>query len=569
MSTLNVRAIFPILLIGALVLLSAVGNAQAGTVTRAGSTLVYIAKAGDAEDLRIRQPNATTLTFDDASLVLTSTAAGCIALNGDVSCDGTTWTGLSITLGDGDDRASGNVAPAFIVTVPMAVNGGTGNETVNGGTAADNINLGPGDAFVSGNAGNDTISVQGSTIADGGAGNDLIDGRFAGATDSVSIAGQAGDDTLLGGGRRTGLSGGDGADMLTAGNGDDVLHGGSGADTLNGKLGDDELTGGSTELGDTFTSDGPDIINGGPGNDTVSYEGRTTAVTVDLATAGGDGQANEDDAIALDVENARGGEAGDSLLGSATSNELFGGRGADTINGRGGFDSLSGEADADVITADTDRVADLVDCGIDATTNLPPLPNGSDTDIANVDHLDLVALRGDCEVVNRLPEPALPPGQTQVGNPRAEVLRGTARADRLLGAGGNDMLIGLGGPDQLRGGAGNDRLFGGPGNDDLDGNSGNDLLNGGIGNDTLDGGLGNDVLLGGLGGDNLYGGAGRDRLDGGAGKDYLMARDGARDVVICTKVRLANRFQRLQRDVVIADRRDVIVNRAWCGRVDL
>jgi hypothetical protein len=46
-----------------------------------------------------------------------------------------------------------------------------------------------------------------------------------------------------------------------------------------------------------------------------------------------------------------------------------------------------------------------------------------------------------------------------------------------------------------------------------------------------------------------------------------VSRDGAPDVVVCTKVNLANRIQRLQRDVVIADRRDVIRNRRWCASV--
>ncbi|MCW2956339.1 MAG: hypothetical protein JWO69_1208, partial [Thermoleophilia bacterium] len=340
------------------------------------------------------------------------------------------------------------------------------------------------------------------------------------------------------------------------------------ADVIDGRLGDDELNGGSVVVGNLVTSDGPDTINGGSGNDTVTYEGRTAAVTVDLATAGGDGEENENDGVALDVENARGGGGGDTLLGSAASNELFGGPGADTIDGRGGFDFLSGEADADTINAESDRIADLVDCGTDATTASPPLPDGTDADVASVDHLDLIALRGDCERVNRLPEPTLPAAQTQVGTSGANTLLGTRRADRLVGGAGNDTLRGLGGPDQLRGGAGRDRLFGGFGNDDLDGNSGNDLLDGGFGNDTLDGGPGQDLLLGGAGRDTLFGGLGRDRLDGGAGKDFLMAQDGNRDVIVCTKVRLASRIQRLQRDVVIADRRDVIVNRAWCARVD-
>ena len=532
MPATNPRIMTAAILVGLFMLLAAAGSAQAGVVTRAGNTLVYTSKPGESEDLRIRQPNATTLTFDDENLVLTmSGATGCIALNGDVSCDGTTWDGLSVSLGDGGGRLSATVTPAFVVTVPMAISAGAGNETVSSGAGADNITLGAGDAMVNSGAGNDVIANQGSMIASGAAGDDLIDGRGAGPADTVVMAGQDGADTLLGGGARS------------------SLHGGAGPDTLRGGSGDDELNGGSTEVGNLETSDGPDRISGGPGNDTISYAGRTTGVTVDLATADGDGEAGEHDAVALDVENARGGEAGDVLLGSATSNELLGSRGPDRINGRGGYDFLAGEADADTITATGDGVADLVDCGSDTTTAMPPLPDGIDADTANVDHLDLIALRGDCEAVNRLAQPVLPPAQTQTGTSRPETLRGTPRADRLFGRGGNDTLYGFGGADQLRGEAGNDRLFGG------------------LGNDTLDGGIGNDRLLGGPGNDYLFGGAGRDVLDGGAGRDFLVSRDGTPDVVVCTKVNLASRIQRLQRDVVIADRRDTIRNRRWCASV--
>jgi Ca2+-binding RTX toxin-like protein len=76
------------------------------------------------------------------------------------------------------------------------------------------------------------------------------------------------------------------------------------------------------------------------------------------------------------------------------------------------------------------------------------------------------------------------------------------------------------------------------------------------------------VLLGGPGRDTLVGGLGADRLDGGLAKDFLMARDGSRfDVVTCSIVNLATRVGRAQRDVVVADRRDVIRNRRYCAKV--
>jgi hypothetical protein len=68
----------------------------------------------------------------------------------------------------------------------------------------------------------------------------------------------------------------------------------------------------------------------------------------------------------------------------------------------------------------------------------------------------------------------------------------------------------------------------------------------------------------------VSGSAGRDRLDGGSGRDFLMARDGVGgDIVTCTRVNLRRVAQRLQRDVVVADRRDAIRNREWCARISI
>jgi hypothetical protein len=95
--------------------------------------------------------------------------------------------------------------------------------------------------------------------------------------------------------------------------------------------------------------------------------------------------------------------------------------------------------------------------------------------------------------------------------------RGTARADVLTGA----RLSGLAGNDRLRGLAGRDILYGGPGRD---------------------------LLVGLRGPDRLHGGTGRDVLRGGPGSDTLIARDAARDTVLCGP----------GRDVVVADSGDLV-----------
>jgi ELWxxDGT repeat protein len=71
------------------------------------------------------------------------------------------------------------------------------------------------------------------------------------------IYGEAGNDTLMGGGTRDRIWGGDGDDLITAGGGHDIVYGQLGRDTLFGEHGHDFLDGG----------DGADTIYGNAGHD--------------------------------------------------------------------------------------------------------------------------------------------------------------------------------------------------------------------------------------------------------------------------------------------------------------
>ena len=62
------------------------------------------------------------------------------------------------------------------------------------------------------------------------------------------------------------------------------------------------------------------------------------------------------------------------------------------------------------------------------------------------------------------------------------------------------------------------------------------------------------MLTGGPSADVLDGGPGRDRISGEGGGDTIGARDGERDAISCG----ANAFGRSGRDVVHADRLDVV-----------
>ena len=166
------------------------------------------------------------------------------------------------------------------------------------GTEADTV--GSDVEIVLGGKGNDTLSVARDFCTDG-----------VTATPRCSVKGQDGNDTLIGSPL---------ADTLDGGNGDDTLQGGLGDDTL----------------------------IGGAGTDTVSYAERTVQVKVSLdptklwvtSPAKQNGQANENDSVAADIENLTGGSGNDLLRGNASANVIHGGAGDDTIEGAAGNDTL-------------------------------------------------------------------------------------------------------------------------------------------------------------------------------------------------------------------------------------
>jgi hypothetical protein len=123
----------------------------------------------------------------------------------------------------------------------------------------------------------------------------------------------------------------DGAGHLEAAS----IAGGDGGDTLEvmGVL-NSTLTGGP----------GADTLRGSPGaEDEVNYSGATAPIRIDLpaGTAG-------DDRL-FSIEEALGGQAGDTFIGTDGDNSFSGGDGADVIAGNGGDDDLTGDRGNDVV----------------------------------------------------------------------------------------------------------------------------------------------------------------------------------------------------------------------------
>jgi Ca2+-binding RTX toxin-like protein len=438
----------------------------------------------------------------------------------------------------------------------LTLAGGSTGETFTAGTAGLNLNsdsdvdvtlAGVEGLVLNGNGGADTLSADG--------------GRGTGSTYplGLNIAGGIGNDVITGGAGRDSLSGGADNDTVTGGMGADYLFGGSEADTLHGGLGNDALypqSGNDTTYGDDGTDtiytdstlDGQDVFNGGPGRDTVTYYGRTTALTITIDGAANDGQAGENDNVKADVENVTGGSGDDHLTGSPENNSLdgYGGSdtldglagddvlsggssyvdasGADTLNGGDGNDNMSGYNGADHLNGDNGNDslsggpgADVVDGGEgDDSVYSDYTLDGADTYTGGIG-IDFISYYGRTCNVTIIPEGSANDGCT----------------------GEHDNVM----PDfeSFDGGSGADTITGNAADNTIYGEGGADILNGKDGSDYLDGGDGADTMIGGDGEDALYGDAqndsfqlhdgGYDYADGGTETDTVTNQDAGLDVV--------------------------------------
>jgi hypothetical protein len=159
------------------------------------------------------------------------------------------------------------------------------------------------------------------------------------------------------------IPGTDGNDVIAALGGDDRVFAGPGSDVVCLGAGNDALNGGAgNDVSVAEPSfDGIDSFAGGAGNDTARYAARTVAVAVSLDNVPDDGSGDETDNIHTDVENVVGGQARNTLRGSAANNVMvgadagdvmLGNAGDDELRGGGGNDLLRGGPDDDVMSGD-------------------------------------------------------------------------------------------------------------------------------------------------------------------------------------------------------------------------
>jgi Ca2+-binding RTX toxin-like protein len=279
------------------------------------------------------------------------------------------------------------------------------------GTAGDNVLIGGGgdDLLIGflgantfdGSAGSDTVSYASVRfgadvdLAIGGPQITHADSFGVVASDTLVgienlIGSESWGDTLKGDSGANRLMGGGGWDVLMGRGGDDILDGGSATDTASyadaasgvtvdlaiagpqetGEGADalisiENLTG--SEFADTLKGDGgwnhliggggndilmgrggSNILDGGAGVDTVSYDGASVGVTVELGSvSGGHGSGDGFDSL-ISIESAVGSSFADTLIGDGGANALDGSAGNDHLTGSLGRDTLTGGAGSDM-----------------------------------------------------------------------------------------------------------------------------------------------------------------------------------------------------------------------------
>ena len=147
------------------------------------------------------------------------------------------------------------------------------------------------------------------------------------------IVGSSADDTIVGSSAAEFLFGSGGRDILAGFGGVDLLDGSSGDDVLDGGLGNDTVVGGSgTDLVDFLSWDTPPPSGG------VIFFG--SQVTIRLGANGADGVATRSQLgsvietdILRGIEDVRGSNNQDTIIGNEQDNKLFGDEGDDRITG--------------------------------------------------------------------------------------------------------------------------------------------------------------------------------------------------------------------------------------------
>lgn len=229
--------------------------------------------------------------------------------------------------------------------------------------------------------------------------------------------------------------GSSGNDQIFGGDGDDDLDGGVGFDVILGGAGNDTLR--ATGLAKSF--------DGGDGIDTIDLSDFDTDIGLDINLLSGrvDLAGAPRSLAFVDIDNAVGSRANDTITGSFSDNVIEGGAGADVMDGGEGNNTLSYKGSSAGVLIDLEtQTAQLGDAEGDSFTNFSRVE----------------------------------------GSAHNDSLTGDDNDNRLFGGAGDDVLTGNSGFDLMFGGDGNDRLVAGIDEGDF---VGNEIYRGGAGFDTM------------------------------------------------------------------------------------
>ena len=197
-----------VVLVAFVLALAAPAAAQAGTVSRSGSALMYTANPGERNGVSVEAASATiVLITDGGSGVDIADGSGCFPIDTEnpragAQCTVDAQTMIVTQLGDRDDRYVGEQG----LQLPELVAGEAGDDVIDSAEGADGIDGGSGNDRISGGGGNDTllggagndllVGDAGDDRLDGGTGTDKMDARTRGGTDRVDCT-SGGDDAII------------------------------------------------------------------------------------------------------------------------------------------------------------------------------------------------------------------------------------------------------------------------------------------------------------------------------------------------------------------------------------
>lgn len=154
-------------------------SAGASSATVDGTTLTFVAGAGEANTVSIAY-DAMLASYRITDSTATATGGpGCGAIDHEINCDGIAVKSIVINLRDGNDRWLGGD-----ISIMPSVDGGPGNDELtgvgflNGGDGDDALRAPDAGGMLNGDGGNDVlVGGLGDDRLDGGPGDDLLIGN--------------------------------------------------------------------------------------------------------------------------------------------------------------------------------------------------------------------------------------------------------------------------------------------------------------------------------------------------------------------------------------------------------